>query len=103
LLTAVLLGPGTANAEPASPISARELAQIIREAGYDCRDVEKIEVPTSPAPGWENFRPTEVVLCNNGKKFLVTKSGRGGGNARPVVRQLPGGAHLQFDRSNSEN
>src|SRR6266487_1592682 len=85
---AVLLCPEATNAEPASPTRGRELAQIIREAGYDCRGVERVDVPSNPAPGWENFRPAEVVLCSNGKKFLVTKSGRGGGNARPIVTPL---------------
>jgi len=66
----------------------RELAQIIRQAGYDCREVERIEVKVSPDPAFDSLRP-EVATCTNGKKFLVTKSGRGGVNARPIVRPLP--------------
>src|SRR5215475_12054511 len=75
--------------DPSPPgIHERELAQIIRQAGYDCREVERIEVKTSPDPAFDSLRP-EVATCKNGKKFLVTKSGRGGVNARPVVRPLP--------------
>ncbi|HMA72489.1 MAG TPA: hypothetical protein VKP67_13520 [Xanthobacteraceae bacterium] len=66
----------------------RELAQIIRHAGYDCRAVERIDVAPSPDTGLESFRP-EVAHCTNGKKFLVAKGGRGGANARTVVRPLP--------------
>jgi hypothetical protein len=79
-----------ANAEIAQPpgYRERELALTIRQAGYDCPQVESIDVANIQEPGWESFRP-EVALCNNGKRFLVAKSGRGGGNARPVVRQLP--------------
>src|SRR5258708_22230663 len=66
----------------------RELAQIIRQAGYDCREVERIEVKVSRDPAVDSLRP-EVAICKNGKKFLVAKSGRGGVNARPIVRPLP--------------
>jgi len=66
----------------------RELAQIIRQAGYDCREVESIEIKVSPDPAFDSLRP-EVATCKSGKKFLVTKSGRGGRNARPIVRALP--------------
>jgi len=69
-------------------VHERELAQIIRQAGYDCREVERIEVKVSPDPAFDSLRP-EVATCTNGKKFLVTKSGRGGVNARPIVRPLP--------------
>jgi len=84
---AALLCPGTPNAEPGPPTDGRELAQIIREAGYDCRDVEKIDVPSTPPPGWESFRP-DIVVCNTGKKFLVARTGRGGNTAKPLVRPL---------------
>ena len=66
----------------------RELAQIIRQAGFDCRAVESVEVSPSPDPAFDTMRP-EVATCSNKKKFLVVKSGRGGVNARPVVRPLP--------------
>jgi len=69
-------------------VHERELAQIIRQAGYDCREIERIEVKASPDPAFDSLRP-EVAVCKNGKKFLVTKSGRGGVNARPIVRPLP--------------
>jgi hypothetical protein len=74
---------------PSPPgVHERELAQIIRQAGYDCREIERIEVKASPDPAFDSLRP-EVAVCKNGKKFLVTKSGRGGVNARPIVRPLP--------------
>jgi hypothetical protein len=66
----------------------RELAQIIRQAGYDCGAVESIDVSPSPDPAFESMRP-EIATCSNKRKFLVVKSGRGGVNARPVVRPLP--------------
>jgi len=69
----------------------RELAQIIRDAGYDCSQVESITSAPAPPPGWESLRP-EIATCQNGKRFLVTKSGRSGGNLGPVVRPMPGGA-----------
>src|SRR5215472_14701023 len=69
-------------------VHERELAQIIRQAGHDCREVERIEVKVSPDPAFDSLRP-EVAICTNGKKFLVAKSGRGGVNARPIVRPLP--------------
>jgi hypothetical protein len=77
-----------AQATPPPGTRERELAQIIRQAGYDCRAVERIDVAPSPEAGLESFRP-EVALCTNGKKFLVAKGGRGGVNARTVVRPLP--------------
>jgi hypothetical protein len=77
---------------PAPPgVHERELAQIIRQAGYDCREVESIEARASPDPAFDSLRP-EVAICKNGKKFLVAKSGRGGVNARPIVRPLPADA-----------
>jgi hypothetical protein len=71
----------------------RELAQIIREAGFDCSQIESITNAPTPPPGWEGLRP-EIATCRNGKRFLITKSGRSGGNLRPVVRPMPseGGA-----------
>jgi hypothetical protein len=93
-LTAVVLClPRVANAQSgsASVYRERELAQIIREAGYDCSQVESITNAPAPPPGWESLRP-EIATCQNGKRFLVTKSGRSGGNLRPVVRPMPGGA-----------
>jgi hypothetical protein len=77
-----------AQASSSPGVHERELAQIIRQAGYDCREVERIEVKASPDPAFDSLRP-EVAICKNGKKFLVTKSGRGGVNARPIVRPLP--------------
>jgi hypothetical protein len=85
--------PIVANAQSElAPVNReRELAQIIREAGYDCSQVESITSAPAPPPGWESLRP-EIATCQNGKRFLVTKSGRSGGNLRPVVRPMPGGA-----------
>jgi hypothetical protein len=77
-----------AQATPPPGSRERELAQIIRQAGYDCGAVERIDVAPSPDVGLEGFRP-EVALCTNGKKFLIAKGGRGGANARTVVRPLP--------------
>src|SRR5215472_10447390 len=85
--------PSIAIAQTPSPpgVHERELAQIIRQAGYDCREVESIEVAVNPDPAFESLRP-EIAICKNGKRFLVAKSGRGGGNARPIVRPLPANA-----------
>jgi len=90
LLLPLVVGPPVAVAQTPSPpgVHERELAQIIRQAGYDCREVERIEVKVNPDPAFDSLRP-EVAICKNGKKFLVTKSGRGGVNARPIVRPLP--------------
>jgi hypothetical protein len=68
-----------------------ELAQIIRQAGYDCRAVENVNAAPSPDPAFETLRP-EVATCSNGKKFLVVRSGRGGANATPIVRPMPNDA-----------
>src|SRR5262245_59740019 len=83
--------PTIANAQSGSAPGnrERELAQIIREAGYDCAQVDSITNAPTPPPGWESLRP-EIATCRNGKRFLVTKSGRSGGNLRPVVRPMPG-------------
>src|SRR5260370_1250650 len=71
---------------PSPPgVHERELAQIIRQSGYDCREVERIEVKVSPDPAFDSLRP-EVAICKNGRKFLVPKSRRGGLNPRPIVR-----------------
>ena len=84
---AVLLCSGATHAQPGSPTSERELAQIIREAGYDCRGVERVDNPPNPPPGWESFSP-DIVLCSNGKKFLVARTGRGGNTPKPLVKPL---------------
>lgn len=82
--------PTLAQAPPLPGVRERELAQIIRQAGYDCGEVQSIEATASPDPAFDSLRP-EVAVCRNGKKFLVAKSGRGGVNARPIVRPLPTG------------
>lgn len=89
LVAAFLLCPVCANAQGTAPQSdrARELGQIIRQAGYDCPLVASIEAIPDPPPGWEVLRP-EVAVCLNGKRYLVAKSGRSGGNVRPVVRPM---------------
>ena len=66
---AALLCPGLISAQPGSTISERELAQTIREAGYDCRGVESVDNPTNPPSGWESFRP-DIVLCTNVQRGL---------------------------------
>jgi hypothetical protein len=83
----------TASAQIAMPPGAHqlELAQIIGQAGYDFCAVESIDVSTSPDPAFATLRP-EVATCTNGMKFLIVSSGRGGVNARRVVRPLPAGA-----------
>lgn len=86
-IMALVLCPATAKSEAAPGYRERELAQIIREAGYECPLVASITVAPDPSPGWEGLRP-EVALCMNGKSYLVTKSGRSGGNVRPVVRPM---------------
>jgi hypothetical protein len=80
-----------ANAQIPTPPGAHEfeLAQIIRQAGYDCRAVDSISISRNPDPAFATLLP-EVATCSNGKKFLIVRSGRGGVNARPVVRPLPG-------------
>ena len=90
LAAALICLPTIANAQSGSVPGTREreLTQIIREAGYDCSQVESITNAPAPPPGWESLRP-EIATCGNGKKFLVTKSGRSGGNLRPVVRPMP--------------
>ena len=81
--------PETASTQgrPSAADQDRELAQIIRQAGYDCSLISSIVAPPDPPPGWEGLRP-EIALCVNGKRYLVTKSARGGGNALPVVRPM---------------
>jgi hypothetical protein len=82
--------PTVSSAQIATPplVHQRELAQMIRQAGYDCRAVESINTSPNPDPAFETLRP-EVATGSNGKKFLVVKSGRGGVNARPIVRPMP--------------
>jgi hypothetical protein len=77
-----------ANAQNAPPphYLEHELAQIIRQSGYDCREVESMETTAASDPGWESFR---VAPCKNGKRFLLMKSGRSDVNARPIVSPLP--------------
>jgi hypothetical protein len=71
LLPLVIGPPITIAQAPSAPgAHERELAQIIRQAGYDCREVERIEVKVSPDPSFDSLRP-EVAICKNGKKFLV--------------------------------
>ena len=86
---AFIFCPVSADAQGGPPAGnrERELAQTIRQAGYDCSLVASIEVVPDPPPGWEVLRP-EVALCVDGKRYLVAKSGRSGGNARPVVRPM---------------
>jgi hypothetical protein len=66
------VSPAITVAQTPSPsgVHERELAQIIRQAGYDCREVERIEVTVNPDPAFDSLRP-EVAICKNGKKFLV--------------------------------
>jgi hypothetical protein len=87
--TAFICLPAISSAQSGSSpgYRERELAQIIREAGYDCSQVASIAIAPAPPPGWESLRP-EIATCANGKRFLVTKSGRSGGNLRPVVRPM---------------
>ena len=89
VVTALVLCPVSADAQSdqAPGYRERELAQIIREAGYDCSQVERIDVAHNPPPGWEIMRP-EVATCKNAKRFLVAKSGRSGRNVPPVVRPM---------------
>ena len=95
LAVAMACLPMVAKAQSGSTPVLREseLAQIIREAGFDCSQIESITNAPTPPPGWEGLRP-EIATCRNGKRFLITKSGRSGGNLRPVVRPMPseGGA-----------
>src|SRR5262245_60277834 len=88
LTFALMCLPTIANAQSGSTPTyrERELAQIIREAGYDCSQVDSITNAPEPPPGWESLRP-EIATCRNGKRFMVTKSGRR--NVRPVVRPMP--------------
>src|SRR5262252_2486133 len=96
LAAALIWLPIIANAQSGSAPGSREreLAQIIREAGYECSQVESITNAAAPPPGWESLRP-EIATCRNGKRFLVTKSGRSGGNLRPVVRPMPSQSGVQ--------
>jgi hypothetical protein len=91
LIVALTCLPMVANAQSGSAPAyrERELAQIIREAGHDCSHVESITNAPAPPPGWESLRP-EIATCQNGKRFLVTRSGRR--NLPPVVRPMPAGA-----------
>lgn len=91
VLSLALWSSATLAQTPSAPgTRERELARIIRQAGYDCGEVESIESTANPDPAFDSLRP-EVAVCRNGKKFLIAKSGRGGVNARPIVRPLPTG------------
>ena len=89
-LAAVAALPGVAVAQ--APIEIRpqtheqELALIIAIEGHDCPQIESISTPENNEPGWNILRP-EVVVCRNGKRFMIVSSGRRG--ARPIVRPLP--------------
>jgi hypothetical protein len=85
--TAAMLCPAVSSAQPGPPNRERELAQVIRQAGYDCGRVESIEVPTNPPLDFESFTP-EIVVCVGGKKFLIARTGRGGNTEKPLVRPL---------------
>jgi hypothetical protein len=93
LVSAIASCSTIAIAQSVAPPAAHqvELAQIIRQAGYDCRMVESVSSTSSPDPAFATLRP-EVATCTNGKKFLVVRSARGGMNARPVVRPMPADA-----------
>ena len=86
--TAIVSGLSVARAQAdARPEShERELALIIASEGHDCPQIESISSPESNEPGWNILRP-EVVVCRNGKRFMIVTSGRRG--ARPIVRPLP--------------
>jgi hypothetical protein len=93
LVLAIASSSTTGTAQVVAPPSPHhaELAQIIRQAGHDCRMVESIASSPSPDPAFATLHP-EVATCSNGKKFLVVKSARGGVNARPIVRPMPADA-----------
>jgi hypothetical protein len=90
LVWPIALWSTNAVAQIGAPPSAHqlELAEIIRQAGYDCRVVQSVASSPSPDPAFATLRP-EVATCTNGKKFLVVKSARGGVNAKPIVRPMP--------------
>src|SRR5712675_1887219 len=88
--------PPVAVAQAPSPpgVHERELAQIIRQAGYDCREVESIEVKVSPDPAFDSLRP-EVATCKNGKSFWSrSQAGAAGTQNRSFERfpQTPDGS-----------
>jgi len=90
-LVAVVLSlwPVAAAAQSPAGSAERELAQAIRQAGYDCPGIASVEVVPSPQPDsiWQGPRP-EVAVCRNGKRYLVARSGRNRGSLPPVVRPL---------------
>jgi hypothetical protein len=87
IATALIFGTAAAQAQANRPDShERELAQIITSAGHDCPQIESISTPQNSEPGWDVLRP-EVVVCRNGKRFMIVTSGRR--NALPIVRPLP--------------
>ena len=88
ILTAMFSGSAAAQAQPDLPPDTREreLALIIASESHDCPQIESISSPENNEPGWNILRP-EVVVCRNGKRFMIVTSGRR--NARPIVRPLP--------------
>ena len=71
------------------PLGMERVAAAVRAAGHEVRILDlQIFKHRDLFAELESFRP-EVAHCTNGKKFLVVKGGRGGANARPVVRPLP--------------
>jgi hypothetical protein len=90
IVLVIPFGTTIATAQIVAPPRAHqlELAQMIRQAGYECRAVESIHSQPNPDPAFATLLP-EVATCSNEKKFLVVKSGRGGANARPIVKLLP--------------
>ena len=84
MLSGVAVARAQADLRPDS--HERELALIIASEGHDCPQIESISSPQSDEPGWNILRP-EVVVCRNGKRFMIVTSGRR--NARPIVRPLP--------------
>ena len=88
LVMLLTLYSSTALSQTGPGVRERELAQIIREAGYDCVLVASITGPSDPPPGFESLRP-EIATCVDGRRYLIAKSGRSGGNVRPVVRPIP--------------
>ena len=83
ILVTAAMYPAISNAEIATPpgYRERELALIIRQAGYDCPQVESIEVATAPEPGWESFVSDPSVPP------IMKEAGHKG---RPQAAQLAG-------------
>jgi len=60
------------------------------EAGYDCCQVESIEVNVNPDPALDSF--PEVATCKNGRNFLVAKSGWAGEMQDELFEHFPADA-----------